>query len=341
MRVEILLLESLVPEAKGWLEVRHAVDYQPALADDMSALRKAIYKTQALVVPARVMVNRELLDFAPKLRVIGRMHDGTENIDLEACQERRVRVIQASNATVRAHAEYLLTSLLLQFRRGLGISVLNPSRADARLGRELNGSVVGLFGLAPAAHTLAAMLAPLGVRLMGYDPAVHHSATIWKQLGIQPVSLPEMLQAADAVSVQIIYASRYRGLINERVLSHCKPGQTWVSVSRASLFDTLALADALKDGRIEACMMDSVDSRLTSVESPLRGVSNLLLTPRVAAHTRESRERGSWYLVDRIHEALTLPGNRPDLLMSMSTAPSPLSSETAPRRPVDAQIARG
>jgi D-3-phosphoglycerate dehydrogenase len=66
-----------------------------------------------------VTVTREFLDFAPVLRAIGRLHLGTDNVDLEACLDRRVRVIQPINASVRSHAEYLLASLLLLFRRGM------------------------------------------------------------------------------------------------------------------------------------------------------------------------------------------------------------------------------
>lgn len=66
------------------------------------------------------------------------------------------------------------------------------------------------LGLAPTAHTLANMLNGLGVRLLGYDPAVHHTAPIWERLRIQPVSLPELVSQADAVSVQMLYATRSR-----------------------------------------------------------------------------------------------------------------------------------
>lgn len=321
--LDILLLETLAPDARAWLEARYRVDFQPGLADQPSALRKAIYKTDALVVPPSVMINRDLLDFAPRLKVVGRVHDGTENIDIEACRQRRIRVVQAAQASVRAQAEYLLTALLTLYRRELGLSITPHRRADVRLGREIHDSVIGLFGLAPAAHTLATLLAPMGVRLIGYDPAIHHSATIWGRLGVQPVPLNELLATADAVSVQMLYASRFRGFINEHLLAHCKPGQLWAGISRASLFDTQALADALKDGRIDTCMLDSVDGRLTSPESPLAGLPNLLLTPQVSAHTRETRARGSWYLADRLHEALRVVG----ALAEHASRPMPLHAQ--------------
>ncbi|MEP6792673.1 MAG: NAD(P)-dependent oxidoreductase, partial [Ramlibacter sp.] len=190
-------------------------------------------------------------------------------------------------------------------------------------GRELNGSVVGIFGLAPTAHTLALMLHSLGAKLIGYDPAVHHTAPIWSRLQIQPVSLQDMMAHSDAISVQVMYASRYQGFINDKMLAHCKPGQMWVGISRSGLFDPQALASALTDGRIDACMLDGAEAGFASKGTPLHETANLFLTPRLGSHTRESRLRASWYVAHRIHEALA---PRQSGLDQLSSAPMDLES---------------
>jgi D-3-phosphoglycerate dehydrogenase len=326
--VDILLLEKLVPEALAWLEARHSVESRPELAADPSALRKAIYKAQAIVLPRKVQVTREFLDFAPLLKAVARMHVGTDNTDLEACRDRKVRVIQATTANVRSNAEYLLASLLLLYRRGIGSSLIGDRHADIRLGRELNGSVVGIFGLAPTAHTLAVMLHSLGAKLVGYDPAVHHSAPMWARLNIQPLPLADMMAQADAISVQVMYASRYQGFVNDKVLAHCKPGQVWVGTSRSHIFDVHALAAALTDGRIEACMLDGAEAGFASKGSPLHELTNLFLTPRLGSHTRESRLRASWYVVHRIHETLSAP--RLSQVDRVPSGPTPLDGAPPP-----------
>ena len=305
--MDILLVEQLAPEARAWLEGLHSVQNRPELAGDASALRKAIYKTQALVLPRKVVVTREFLDFAPLLKAVARVHVGTDNTDLEACRDRRVRVIQASTANVRSNAEYLLAALLLLYRRGIGASLIGERHADMRIGRELNGSVVGILGLAPTAHTFALMLHALGAKLIGYDPAVHHTAPIWSRLHVRPVTLQEVMAHSDAVSVQVMYASRYQHFINDKVLAHCKRGQVWAVISRSHLFDAQALAKALGDGRIEACMMDGAEAGFASTGTVLHDLPNLLITPRLGSYTRESRLRSSWYVAHRIHETLTRP----------------------------------
>lgn len=302
--MDILLLDKLVPEALQWLSARHPVVLRPELAADPSALRAESYRAQAMLLPRKIVITREFLDFAPRLRCIARTHSGTDNIDLEACRQRNVRVIVATSAQLRANAEYLLAGLLLLYRRGIGASLAGNRHAEQRLGRELGGSTVGMLGLAPAGHALAMMLHSLGVRMIGYDPAVHHTQGIWKRLNIQPASLHDLMAQADAVSVQTIYASRYKGFINANVLSHCRPGQLWVSVSRSGLFDIQALAAALTDGRIAAALIDGAEAGFASRESPLHQLDNLYLTPRVGSFTREAQLRASWYVVQRIHETL-------------------------------------
>jgi phosphoglycerate dehydrogenase-like enzyme len=333
--VDILLLESLIPEAMAWLEARHSVAYRPALAFDERALRHSTDHVRAIVVPNHVVVNQDFLDFAPKLEVVARMQIGTDNINLETCRDRGVKVLQARSANVRANAEFLVAALLMLYRQGM-LSALAPksalaASADAtsapearplptRMGREINGSTIGLLGMGPASSALAVLLSSMGARLIGYDPALHHSSPIWQQLRVQPVSLPDMMATADAVSVQMLYASRFKGFINARVLASCKRHQVWVSISRCAIFDTAAMCEALQDGRISAWLSDSAEEASGDAMPLLRTLPNFYSTERVGSLTQEARQRASWYLAHRLHDTLS-PGNEADAeLVSRSMA---------------------
>lgn len=320
--MEILLVDELAPEAHEWLAERHSVEFRPELAQNASALRKAIYNVRALLLPRKQPVNREFLDFAPLLNAVARLHLANDNTDLEACRDRHVRVIQPSAAAVRSNAEYMLGALLLLMRQGIGLSFAGERHAPPLIGWELHGSVVGLLGLAPTAHTLAGMLGALGVRMIGYDPAVHHTAPIWQRLNVQPVTAREVVAKADAVCVTVLYGSRFRGMLNEYLLAHCKPGQIWVGTTRSLLFDAQALSEALQDGRIQACMLDGADEGFAAKGSPLHELDNLYLTPRLGAHTHQAHLRASWYVAHRMHETLTMPPNT--AFEQIMSAPVPL-----------------
>jgi phosphoglycerate dehydrogenase-like enzyme len=324
--LEILLLDQLAPEAVSWLEIRHSVTFRPALALDLVALRKEAYKTRAIVFPRQTKVTRDLLDFLPKLKAIGRLVGGMDNTDLDFCKDRGIKVIYAGSSHVRSNAEYLLGSLLQLYRRGQAGPATEMRLGATASARELHGSTVGILGLSPVAHTLAGMLSALGVRLIGYDPATHHTSPIWERLRIQPVALPELMGKSDAVSVQMLDVARFKGFVNDKLLSACKRHQLWVGVSRRSLFDESALAAALNDGRIDACILDGDDASLPDPESPLRGLKNLFLTQGLGWQTQEAGLRSCWYVAHRIAEALTANNSGFDLLPS---APVPLHARAA------------
>jgi D-3-phosphoglycerate dehydrogenase len=101
-----------------------------------------------------------------------------------------------------------------------------------------------------------------------------------------------------------------------------------VGTSRSQLFDVQALADALTDGRIEACMLDGAEAGFASKGTPLHELRNLFLTPRIGSHTRESRLRASWYVAHRVHETLAAPRiSTLDQLTSGSMALEPGSGQ--------------
>lgn len=332
----------------AWLEARHSVLYRPQLANDERALRHSTDNVRAVVIPNQVVVNQDFLEFAPRLEVVARMQLGTDNIDLESCRDRNVKVLQARSANVRAIAEFLVGSLILLYRQGI-LAALRPvvtptafantatGKAPAPahlLGREINGSTIGLLGIGPTASALAALLSSMGARLIGYDPALHHSAAIWQQMRVQPVSMVDMISTADAVSVQMLYASRFKGFVNARVLASCKRHQLWVSVSRMSLFDTGAMAQAMQDGRIGAWLSDSAEEGNDPALAQLHTMPHFYATQRVGSMTHEARQRASWYMAHRLHDALApqekdKPGGT-SRAMSLS-----LPGETSPSSWVD------
>jgi len=183
--MEILLLDELAPDAQLWLSDRHQVSYQPMLAHDRAELHRRLYKTRALFVTPEVRVDSALLDFAPCLAVVACLHGDTENIDDEACRRRRVRVLRAINANVRANAEFQLGNLMMMMRNGAPQPVMPLDGVPLR-GREINDSVIGLLGMTPTAHLLATLLTALGARVIGFDPALHRTADLWQRLGVQP-----------------------------------------------------------------------------------------------------------------------------------------------------------
>jgi phosphoglycerate dehydrogenase-like enzyme len=305
--MDVLIVEPLEPEVMQWLVERHAVRYAPELARDPRAFRQALFNVRALVIPPSVALDAQALHYAPVLRAVGRISTGAENIDLDACARAGVEVVRSVSASAAAEAEFMVACLLAMLRR---VPVM--SAEGLLVGRELGGATVGLIGMTPSARSLAQLLRAFGARVVGYDPAVHASDSVWARWDVQPLGLAELMEQSDGTCVQLPYFSRYQGLLGERFLSVCKPNQVMVSIAPSSLFDEAALAEVLNNGRMAAAWLDSLEPGALDEGRPLREVDNLQITPRVASTTRESRIRSAWTVARRIDELLAGAAGRGD-----------------------------
>jgi hypothetical protein len=133
---------------------------------------------------------------------------------------------------------------------------------------------------------------------------LHASDGQWSRWGVQPLGLRDLFENTDAVCVQMSYYNRYRGLLGERALPYCRQGQVLVSVSPLALFNEEVLADVLKSGRMAAAWLDSMGPGSLDPGQPLHNARGLLVTPRLAAYTREARLRSAWGVARRIDEIL-------------------------------------
>lgn len=300
----ILILEALDADVVQWLADRHDARFAPELVQEPGRLRAAIAGARALVAPAGLAIDADLLDAADCLRVIARMSGGVENIDFAACQARGIEVVRHMMATAGAEAEFAIGALITLLRR-----MPVPTSDGSLVGRELGCCTVGLFGLTPAAQALSSLLGAFGARVVGYDPALHLRDPMWTHWGIEALPLHEVMEQADAAVALLPFSERFRGLLGERLLAGVRPGQVWVSLTHSALFDEAALAQALRDGRVRAVWFDSLEPGWLELGRPLYGQEAVQVTPRLADTTRESRARAAWGVARRIDEVISRAGS--------------------------------
>lgn len=322
--MDVLIVEPLDPDVLQWLGQRHGVSYAPTLAHDVHAFRMALSRARATIIPPSVALDLLALQGAPRLRAVGRLSAGAENIDLDACARAGIEVVRPVTASANAEAEFTIAALLQMLRK-----VPVVSAEGLLVGRELAGSRIGIVGMPPAARPLARLLASFGATVVGYDPAVHASDTLWARWGVEPLSLTEVFESCDGVCVLLTYFTRYRGLIGERFLSASKSNQVLVSLAHSSLFDEFALAAALSSGRLAAAWFDSMEPGMLDDGRPLRHLDTLQVTPHLASTTRESRSRSAWAVARRLDELL---GGRPaDFSSTVPGAIADLAGDPTPR----------
>ncbi len=299
----IVITEFMDETAVEQLRGRFDTLYDPKLVDQPDALAQALTDAEAIVVRNRTQVRGALLEQGPKLRVVGRLGVGLDNIDLEACKARSVEVIPATGANAQAVAEYVIgTAMVLlrgAYRSTAEVADGKWPRAPLSQGRELGGKTMGLVGFGGIGQLTARMAEALGMTTIAYDPHVPDAVFGNGSVGSERVDLDTLLQRADVVSLHIPLNDQTRNLFSSQRLGAMKPGAILVNTARGGIVDEAALADSLRRSHLGGAALDVfADEPLQ--QGLLNDVPNLLLTPHIAGVTIESNQRVSTMIADRV-----------------------------------------
>jgi (S)-sulfolactate dehydrogenase len=304
---DIVICEFMDEAAIAEVLTGRDVLYDAGLVDRPDELKAALADCRALVVRNRTQVRGPLLDAAPKLKVVGRLGVGLDNIDLPACEARGIAVRPASGANDLSVAEYVITAALMLLRRAW----LSTDRViagawprTALVGRELAGKRLGLVGFGAIARATAVRAQALGMTIAAYDPFLPPEHPAWA--GAERMELPALLAASDVVSLHTPLTDQTRRMIDAGALATMKPDAILINAARGGVVDEAALAAALKAGRLGGAALDVFETEPLTAEAGrvFQGCPNLLLTPHIAGVTDESNVRVSLLIAQAVVAAL-------------------------------------
>ena len=308
MSERIVISEFMDAPAVQRLKARFDVDYRPKLVDDLAALEAALPLADAWIVRNRTPVRGALLRAAERLRVVGRLGVGLDNIDAAVCESRGIEVIPATGANAESVAEYVVTAALMLLRGAYfstrAVEAGTWPRQMLSQGREAAGKVIGIVGFGNIGRLTARKGAAIGMQALGYDPQVTHDDRCWSDAGTVPTPLDELLVRSDVVSLHLPLTDATRGLIGRARLALMKRDAILVNTARGEIVDESALATMLREGRLGGAALDVFEHEPLAAGSPLAGAPRLLLTPHIAGVTLESNERVSSLIAQRVAEAL-------------------------------------
>jgi (S)-sulfolactate dehydrogenase len=297
--------EAAVQSLRGRFDVHH----DPALVGDRGALLASLAHAEALIVRNRTQVDAGLLQAAPRLRAVGRLGVGLDNIDTAACEARTIAVFPATGANAVAVAEYVICSAMMLlrgfWRASSAVAAGEWPRAALSNGRELAGSTLGLVGFGGIGQQVAWRARALGMRVVAFDPALGPELSLWQEQGVEPLPLQQVLAVADVVSLHVPLTAQTRSLIGAARIDAMKPGAVLINTSRGGIVDEAALAAALRTGRLGGAAVDVFAQEPLPAGSPLADAPNLLLTPHIAGLTFESNERVSSMVAERVARFLS------------------------------------
>jgi (S)-sulfolactate dehydrogenase len=306
--MKIVIAEFMDAPSVDALRARFDVVYDPSLVERGAELLGQLGDADALVVRNRTRVTGELLAAAPRLRVVGRLGVGLDNIDLPACQARAIDVIPATGANALAVAEYVIACCMLLLRGAYlstaAVAAGTWPRTALSDGRESAGKTLGLVGYGGIGRLAARLAQAIGMRVIAHDPLLPADAPAWREDGVARVTLDALLLDADAVSLHVPLTEATRRLLDATRIAAMKPGAVLVNTARGGILDEAALAQALRDGRLAGAALDVYEREPLAAGSVLAGVPNLILTPHIAGVSRESNQRVSSMIAARVAERL-------------------------------------
>lgn len=282
--------------------------YDPTLLERPDELRRELAVARALVVRSYVEVTGDLLDAGPQLEVVGRIGVGLNNVDLDACAARNIKVVSAPGSNAISVGEYAVTAAMLLLRAGAfqgNIEVLAGNWPRGRMiGAEVSGKRFGVIGYGNTGRASTVRAAALGMDVIACDPYVPDDDPAWQS--VERADLGGVLRACDIVSLHVPLTDETRYMIDAGALQAMKQGTVLINAARGGVVDEAALAAAMRSSHIAGAALDVFETEPFEAgdAGKFDGIDNIILTPHIAGVTHESNRRTSFDVIRNLVEAL-------------------------------------
>ncbi len=220
------------------------------------------------------------------LKVISRYGAGVDRVDIPACTKKGIAVTNTPGANAVAVCELAFALMLCVVRNIPKLhDAVEKGQWPRSEGVELCGKTLGIVGLGSIGKNLARRAAAFGMEVQAYDP--YFDDGFAKENRIKKAELDELLSSSDFISLHIPLLDSTRHLVNEERIKRMKKGAVIINTARGGLIDEAAAAQALRDGRLGGMGLDAFEQE-PLMDSPLKGLDRVVLTPHTGAHTAEA-----------------------------------------------------
>lgn len=282
--------------------------------DTTSPKREVLLKIQeydGIIIRSRLSINKEFMAFASRLKFIGRVGAGLENIDEEYANKRNIKIFNAPEGNRDSVAEHAIGMLLMVMHRlKIGDNEIRNGiwRREENRGDELMGKTVGIMGYGNMGKAFAKRLKGFGVEVICYDIKENVGDAFAQQVGFD-----ELLERTDVFSLHTPQTSETLGLVNEEFINAFKKPFYLINTARGKSVVTKDLVKALKMKKVKGACLDVHEFEKPSFESfdfeslpdefrYLAQADNVILEPHIAGWTHQSKEKLAQVILDKIVE---------------------------------------
>jgi D-3-phosphoglycerate dehydrogenase len=291
-RIKVLLLENIHPSAAQLLQ-QDGLSVEvlsPALSE--AELCERIEDVHLLGIRSKTKVTAKVFEHARRLLSVGCFCIGTNQVALDAACKRGVVVFNAPFSNTRSVAELVLCEVIALSRRLMDRSTAMHKggwNKSATGSFEVRGKTLGIVGYGHIGRQVGVLAEQLGMNVLFYDIVTQLPMGNNREVG----SLAELLSSSDFVTLHVPATEQTRKMIGAPQLAQMRRGSRLLNLSRGSVVEIEALTEALRSGHLSGAAVDVFPSEPQSnqerFESPLQGLSNVILTPHVAGSTEEAQ----------------------------------------------------
>ncbi len=330
---KVLISDKLSPASVEIFRARGIeTDFKPGLKP--AEIREIIGQYDGLAVRSATKVTRELLEAAPRLRVVGRAGIGVDNVDVSTATARGVVVMNTpyGNAiTTAEHAIAMMFALARQIPEASASTRAGKWEKNRFMGVELFGKTLGLIGAGNIGSIVADRAAGLKMKVIAFDPFLSEKRAL--ELGVEKVELDALVARADIITLHAPMTEQTRNILNRERIFAMKKGTRLINCARGGLVDEAALHEALVSGHLAGAALDVFETE-PATDSPLFALENVVCTPHLGAATAEAQENVALQVAEQMSDFL-LTG----AVSNAINMPS-VSAEEAPRLKPYMELAR-
>ena len=252
-------------------------------------------------------VSRKTLDIAKKLKLIGTCRGGVEHIDVKAATDKNIPVIHVIR-NAEPVAEFTLGLIYSECRNitRSHVSIINgewrKSFPNSQFVTTLSELKVGLLGLGYIGKIVAKKLLSLGISVIAHDPYITEGHLVKEGMNIKLVSLTELFENADILSLHIRLTEETRNFVNLELLSLMKKSSYLINTARAGILDEKAIVQVLEERKIAGAAIDVFWEEPIPAGHPILKLDNVTLTTHIAGDTVDAIPRAPKLLVNEMNE---------------------------------------
>ncbi len=320
----VLVTDSLAAQGLAVLKQAPGLDVVEATDLSPEQLLEAIREADGLVIRSGTQVTEEVLRAGDRLKVVGRAGIGVDNVDVPIATERGIVVVntpEGNNVTTAEHAIALLVSLARHVPQATASMKAGKWEKKRFQGLELYNRVLGVIGLGNIGRIVASRGKGLGMRVIAADP--HISVDMAQRLDVELVSVDELVERADAITVHVPRTKETTGLLGREAFARAKPGVLIINAARGGIVDEEALLAALDSGQVGGAGLDVFVEEPPPADHPLVSHERVICTPHLGASTEQAQLNVSVAVAEQVRDfllegavrnAVNVPSVSPELL---------------------------